>query len=87
MAKLEGAFHKVVANCGGLYVEVELDADPRYQATGIIRVHRRDHASLPDAVTHRAAYGASGDRPSQNLALGPEWKNNGAWRRLGTYRG
>lgn len=82
---LEGAFHKAIANAGGLYVEVELRADPHYQATGIIRVHHRSRPPafpLPDAVTRQASYGTGDSMPSQNLALGPEWKAAGTWRRL-----
>ncbi len=33
-------FHKFVANCGGYMLEFELAADPKYDATGLGRIHR-----------------------------------------------
>jgi hypothetical protein len=36
-------FHKVFANAGGLYVEVELNANPEYESTGLDRIHFGPH--------------------------------------------
>ena len=33
-------FHKVIANTGGLYVELDTAAVPEYNSTGLIRVHK-----------------------------------------------
>ncbi|XP_065838402.1 uncharacterized protein [Oscarella lobularis] len=32
-------FHKIFANAGGMYVEIETGADPHYDSTGLTRVH------------------------------------------------
>ncbi|MHB8653809.1 MAG: hypothetical protein ACYDA9_08015 [Terriglobia bacterium] len=33
-------FHKVIANAGGLYLELDSAADPKYNSTGLIRVQK-----------------------------------------------
>ncbi|MBW3624708.1 MAG: hypothetical protein KY468_14990 [Armatimonadetes bacterium] len=33
-------FHKIIANAGGLYLEIETGADPHYNSTGLIRIHK-----------------------------------------------
>ena len=39
---MKDVFHKVFANSGGNYVEYELSGDPRYNATGLIRIHLKN---------------------------------------------
>lgn len=33
-------FHKVIANAGGLYLELDSNADPKYNSTGLLRVQK-----------------------------------------------
>ena len=73
------AFHKVFANAGGLYMEIDTDADPHYNSTGLIRVHRRGVAGL---------IGPSDSAPGEQtpLAVGVAWQQGGQWQRLASVR-
>ena len=88
--ELAPAFHKVIASCQGTYVEVDTQADPHYDATGIGRVL---FAGLPPALplglpfaAHPSYTLAPGTAPvSAPLALGPEWDREGAVQRLAAW--
>lgn len=77
LVSLPVGFHKVFATCGGYHLEVDTDADPHYDATGLGRIH---HGSAP------AELGLSGSIPSdpnflvsvdpapRGVAIGPGWR-------------
>ncbi len=81
------AFHKVFASCQGSYVEIDTEADPHYDATGIGRVLLKGiPPPLPLAApfpAHPKIIMAKGsEAPEQPMALGPEWDEDGKPKRL-----
>lgn len=68
-------FHKVIANAGGLYLELDTAADPKFNSTGLIRVHRRGVDSL---------VGPTDSSPIANgpLAVGVAWPEGERWQPL-----
>jgi hypothetical protein len=85
--------HKIFANVGGTYLELDTNADHHYDATGLIRVH---HASVSpqlgpsDSVLGTAAaYRQSGQSlPTPPTGIGVAWKDrSGQWRRIGQLSG
>ncbi len=86
---LQPAFHKVLASAGGWYVEIDTNADPHYNPTGILRVHHRGFVpeTLSDGATPDCSYTVP-FRPSRPLALGPEWRApDGTWHALAAHAG
>jgi hypothetical protein len=63
-------FHKVFANSGGNYIEIDTAADPHYNSTGLLRVHKRGM---------EGQLGLSDNAPSSDspLALGVGWRTAG----------
>jgi hypothetical protein len=81
---LQPAFHKVIANAGGTYVEIDTGADPHYNPTGLLRIHHRDvpPETLSDGVSAGAGYTLP-SKPDRSMALGPAWRDRaGAWHAL-----
>jgi hypothetical protein len=82
---LQPAFHKIFANAGGMYLEIDTRADAKYNPTGLLRVHRAGvdpQLSISDGATTRCAYHVP-QRPSRALAIGPAWRDRaGAWHAL-----
>jgi hypothetical protein len=80
--------HKVFANAGGAYVEVETAGDHAYDATGLIRAHFAGHSPQlgpSDSVLAAPKYIISdkGQRPA-TTGVGVAWLGaDGAWRHLG----
>ncbi|MFN2384868.1 MAG: hypothetical protein ABR576_01015 [Thermoanaerobaculia bacterium] len=87
---LQPAFHKVFANAGGMYVEIDTRADPQFNPTGILRIHHRGVApqvSVSDGVSSASVYEAT-PRPTVSLAIGPAWRaGDGAWHSLAAHSG
>jgi len=87
---LREPFHKVVASAGGTYVEIETGADPTYDATGLIRVHRAGVALSP--YTSNASplryQGPKEETLKVGITPGIEWKAGGdtRWRSLAETR-
>lgn len=70
-------FHKVFANAGGNYVEYELSADPRYNATGLIRVHLKGsnpQLGPSDGIPRVWDNKKKKDMGGELYAVGPEWR-------------
>ena len=69
------AFHKMVANAGGLYVEVETAAQGKYDSTGLLRLHRAGCEPL---------LGPSSNVPAAAtpLASGVSWRGRHGWQPL-----
>ncbi|HWH80820.1 MAG TPA: hypothetical protein VNU71_01140 [Burkholderiaceae bacterium] len=72
------AFHKVFANSGGHYVEIETAADPHYNSTGLLRDSRPGmEPALGPGVNAPIAYGP--------LAVGAAWRVAGQWQSLAQF--
>lgn len=71
-------FRKIFANSGGHYVEIEAGADPHYNSTGLLRIHRRGMAN---------DLGPSVNSPIQHfpLAVGIAWPAGDAWESLAQF--
>jgi hypothetical protein len=81
---VQPAFHKVIANAGGTYLEFDTGADLHYNPTGLLRVHHRGvpPETLSDGVSAAAEYRLP-STPTRSVALGPEWRDrSGAWHAL-----
>lgn len=75
--RLQGAFHKAFAACRGYHVEVDTDADPHYDATGLGRVHRAGaptELGLSTPIVAAPEYLVTGDLPPRPIAIGPGWR-------------
>jgi hypothetical protein len=68
-------FHKVIANAGGLYVEIDTAADPNYNSTGLLRVHKFGVEPLVGPTDGAAIK----DEP---LAVGIAWREDDRWQPL-----
>ncbi len=83
---LPEAFHKVFATCGGYHLELDTDADPGYDATGLGRLHRTGvptELGLSSPITCTPAYIQPQPRPEHSAALGPAWRDEeGDWQIL-----
>jgi hypothetical protein len=88
--ELNPAFHKVFAGCGRTYVEIDTNADPHYDATGLGRFTRDGvpldlGLGMPFATAAKKGQGtflsmAPGvQAPKTPVAIGPALKKDGAW--------
>ncbi len=68
-------FHKVIANAGGLYVEIDTAADPNYNSTGLLRIHKAGVEPLVGPSDGAAIR----DEP---LAVGIAWLEGNQWQPL-----
>ncbi len=87
---LREPFHKVVACAGGTYAEIDTGADPTYDATGLMRVHKVGVALSP-YTSNSAPLRAQGPRDEAlkaGITPGIEWKAPGdtRWRSLAETR-
>jgi hypothetical protein len=78
------AFHKVFLNASGHYVEMDTAGDPRYNPSGIVRIHHHEVEPqiLSDGVAPACGYQVPRP-PARGLALGPAWQDHeGRWHDL-----
>ncbi len=79
--------HKVFANAGGTYVEIDTNADHHYDATGLIRVHFKalsPQLGPSDSILQKPAYRVPGGETTANTGIGISWQApDKTWRRLG----
>jgi rhamnogalacturonyl hydrolase YesR len=80
--------HKVVANAGGTYIELDTAGDHHYDATGLIRVQDRSvspQLGPSDSILAHASYRVPAQSPvTQTTGVGVSWQNEkGEWVRLG----
>lgn len=85
---LQPAFHKVFANAGGMYLEIDTRADAKYNPTGLLRVHHPQvdaQLCISDGASAKRAYQTP--KPSvRSLAIGPAWRGpDGGWHALADY--
>jgi hypothetical protein len=71
-------FHKVFANSGGHYIEIDTAGDPHYNSTGLLRVQKRGM----DGRLGLSDNAPSGESP---LALGVGWQTAGETRALAEF--
>jgi hypothetical protein len=84
---IQPAFHKLIANAGGTYLEFDTGADLHYNPTGLLRVHRSGvpPEALADGVIAAASYQLP-TKPTRSMALGPEWRDRaGVWHSLAAH--
>ena len=78
--------HKIFANAGGTYVEIDSAADSHYDATGLIRVHIKGvspQLGPSDSLLAHASYNSPGAAP-QTMGVGVAWQSaDGKWQTLG----
>lgn len=66
-------FRKIIANAGGLYVEIDTKADTNYHSTGFVRLHKTGVEGV---------IGPSDSLPSRltPLAVGIGWSDGDTWK-------
>lgn len=79
--------HKVFANAGGTYVEIDTSGDHHYDATGLIRVHQKGvppQLGPSDSLLTGAAYNSPSPAPITS-GVGVSWLDSDGitWRTLG----
>jgi hypothetical protein len=67
-------FHKVFANTGGLYVELETAADTNYDSTGLTRFHIHNNFTSINSLLGPTA---GSEMEYGGLAIGPFWQRSG----------
>lgn len=86
---MQDVFHKLFANVGGNYIEYELSGDPRYNATGLIRIHLKNsnpQLGPTDAIPHKWDNKKKKDLGGELLSVGPAWfDKEGVEHRLAEY--
>ena len=86
---LRDTFHKVCASAGGTYVLIDTGADPHYNSTGLLRVHKTGVALSPysdNPAPHRA-YGPPGDKTTVGMTPGLQWQSTlgDTWQSLADF--
>jgi hypothetical protein len=78
--------HKVFANAGGTYVELETTGDQQHDATGLIRVHRKGispQLGPSDNLLTGAVYNSPNPSPT-TTGIGVSWQDSSStWHTLG----
>ena len=72
----EGRFHKTFANCGGIQIEIDSNADFNYDSTGLGRMHFANcpvELILSTPITATPGYLTTIPPSSENIAIGPSW--------------
>ena len=83
-------FHKVIANAGGFYVEVDWQGHPEFNPAGLLRIHRTGVCPQlgPSDGLLRGAHGGYPEGPRTTAAVGAGWRDaSGAWRYLAEFVG
>jgi hypothetical protein len=82
--------HKMFANAGGTYVEIDTAGDHHYDATGLIRVHQKGippQIGPSDSLLASSSYSSPNPSPI-TTGVGVSWQDSvGAWRTLGEMTG
>lgn len=85
---LRDPLHKVIANAGGMYVEVDPMADHHYNPTGLLRIHKKGFnpqlGPSDGLVSHPSCSLTTCSRTL--AAVGVAWQDlSGNWKRLAEY--
>jgi hypothetical protein len=80
--------HKIFANAGGTYVELDTTGDHHYDATGLIRIHFAGvspQLGPSDSVLNHPSYRIPANSPhSATTGVGVAWQGSeGSWHHLG----
>jgi hypothetical protein len=78
--------HKIVANAGGMYIEIDTSANHHYDATGLIRVHKEGfnpQLGPSDSLVRLPYYSRPHLGPRETTGIGAAWKVNGTWHKVG----
>src|SRR5687767_3088347 len=81
-------FHRVMANAGGMFVQLDVGAEAVHNSTGLLRIHKRGQNPQLGPSESLIARGEEypKDAPRTNAAVGVAWKDvNGNWRKLADY--
>ncbi|HVY74028.1 MAG TPA: hypothetical protein VG890_04315 [Puia sp.] len=86
LIELYPAFHKIFASTGASQIEIDTDADPHYDATGLGRFQVRGMPielglSMPFAAHPQYLINDS-VKPPEPYAIGPIWKTGAGWQSL-----
>ena len=80
--------HKIFANAGGLYLEIDYAADLHYNPTGLLRIHKmgmNPQLGPSDGLLEKPS-SRYPEGPRTTAAIGVSWKDKtGAWRRLAEF--
>jgi hypothetical protein len=68
-------FHKIIANAGGLYLELDTTAAPEYNSTGLIRVHKTGVDPLVGPTD-------TSDSKDGSATVGIAWRDGERWQSL-----
>ncbi len=84
--------HKIVANAGGTYIEIDTSGDHHYDATGLIRIHApglSPQLGPSDSLVAEPSYNIPDtDRIPAATGVGIAWKDKaGNWHRMGELTG
>ncbi len=87
-----GSLHKIFANVGGTYLEIDTSGDHNYDATGLIRIHSKGvspQLGPSDSVVPHPHYNRPAGSPETvSTGVGISWKDaDGTWRRMGELSG
>lgn len=77
MLSIPNGFHKVFATCGGYHLEVDTDANPHYDATGLGRIHHTafpPELGLSGSIPSDPSYLVSAEPALRGVAIGPGWQ-------------
>jgi hypothetical protein len=74
-----------------MYIELDVAADPAHNATGLLRVHKRNfnpQLGPSEGLISTKVENYPADAPRTTAAIGGAWKDvNGNWKRLAEYPG
>ncbi len=84
--QIDPKLHKIFADAGGMYLEIDTAGDHHYDATGLIRVHVKGHnpqLGPSDSLSSHAWYHSLAG-PKITTGVGVAWTGtDGAWHTLG----
>jgi rhamnogalacturonyl hydrolase YesR len=88
---LSAVLHKVFANAAGTYIEIDTGADPHYNATGLLRIHRaglNPQLGPSDALVAHPVSKYPEDLPRIAAVVGAQWQlPDGSPQRLAQFVG
>ncbi|MGI8906953.1 MAG: glycoside hydrolase family 88/105 protein [Candidatus Sumerlaeaceae bacterium] len=86
--QIDPHLHKIFANAGGMYVELDTAADLHYDANGLVRIHKAGMTPQigPSDTLVTKGYPQMPNQETTISAIGPQWTGiDGQLHRLGEY--
>ncbi|NET43253.1 hypothetical protein [Okeania sp. SIO2B3] len=87
IAQISPEFHKIFANAGGLYIEIDTKADKLYNSTGLIRIHKAGVDPLVGPSATSDVPGWKNNIQNTALAIGISWPKGKSWESLAQFGG